>query len=631
MKALFVSVLIFLSAYCQEGLAQMQQFKLRQQADSLYRAGNFDAAAAVFRHLLDSAIDQPEPDIKLVSDLLYSLGSVNEDAGRLNDALRWYGLFQQLELRTDRDHVTDAYNLIGNVWFRKGDFTKAISFYFSALYNCFPKRDTFAIPSVLNNIGNVYFSVNDYRRALSYYNRSIALMRRLNMRDDLAASLINSGNVYLLMGHYQKAGSSFREAYDIAVSTKNSLRQSSALTSLGVYFERLNEMDSAEYYFHQSLNLMDTSQTTVEYIMTLRGLGAVDLKRKQFSDAFVYLKRAYEIADTSGFNDIALDVLTLLLEVSDSLAQPAQTVDYYRKFIALSEKISEADVAEKMARFEWSYRTRLRENTYEAQRKELAATQRSKKFITWFFIALFVFIAILLLVLWRLQRNRVRIEKHRNQSRLVEIRLQALSAQINPHFVSNALNSIQSGFISGDVEKASDYLSDFGMLIRMVLDNSVKNYISLSDEMQFLQRYLNLEQLRLNHRFSYEISCDDALKDQSVFLPPLLVQPYIENAVWHGLSHLDTHGFLSVHFSNENNLINVTILDNGIGLEKAKQLQTMYPQKRRSYAMEITKERIRLLGDFFKRDVEVKVVSPVNGHCGTRVTISVPLIHQTEN
>lgn len=342
------------------------------------------------------------PDADALSELLYSLGSACEDAGRLDDALRWYGLYQNISWVIHPGNVTDSYNLIGNVWFRKGDFFKAISFYFRALYDCMDKNDTLAAPSILNNIGNVYFSVDDYGKAQEYYQRSIMLMRILNMRDDLAASLINSGNVFLLAEDFSQAEASFREAYVVAIETRNRLRQSSALTSLGILFERTDRIDSAEAYFSRSLALMDVSQTTVEYMMTQRGLGAVELNRERFRSAYNYLNNAFLIADSAGFSDIALDVLNLLLVAGDSLHQPEVTIRHYRRYAELRDASSEASVSEKLARYELSYRNMLREKTIGAQQREIEATQRSKRFITWFFIALFVFAAVLLLVLWRL-------------------------------------------------------------------------------------------------------------------------------------------------------------------------------------------------------------------------------------
>lgn len=600
-------------------------------ADSLYKLGALNQAISLYEQCLQQERVLENPDYKLIAGILSSLGAACEDAGRLDEALKWYELFQKVALVVKPDDVVDSYNLIGNVWFRKGRFNQAIDNYFKALYYCFQNNDIGSAASAMNNIGNVYFSLDEYEKALEYYQRAIILMRRQGMREDLAASLINSGNVYLLLEDFSKARSCFTDAYRIAVETGNGMRQGSALTSLGIYYEKTNNIDSAAWYFSQTMAIVDTTQSSVEYLMTIRGLGSVEMKRGNNQLAADYLDKAYRLANDAGLTDVATDILNLLIQVSEKLYNPLKTIEYYRSFVDLSKQVSQAEVSEKMAKYEQSYKTLLKEKTIEAQKKEIAAVQQANRFLTWLFIAVFVFSLVLFFVFRRLYINRSRIQQHKLESRLIEIRLQALSAQINPHFVSNALNSIQSYFIKGDIEKASDYLADFGMLIRMVLDNSVKNFIPISEEMQFLSLYLKLEQLRMSHKFAFNISCDPLLSDPEVLIPPLLIQPYVENAIWHGISNKDGYGEIDVHFGLNGNQLMVTVCDDGIGVEQSKKLQTQFPRKRKSYAMSINRDRIKLLGDFFKRQVAVSVAPfDKNKNTGTQVELIIPVIFEQQ-
>lgn len=604
---------------------------LQANADSLYKLGALNQAISQYELSLRKEQDSVNPDFQIIVSILSSLGSACEDAGRLDEALKWYQLFQKVALVVKPEDVVDSYNLIGNVWFRKGNFSKAIDNYFVALYYCSQNYDIGSAASAMNNIGNVYFSLEDYNKALEYYQRSIILMRRQNMREDLAASLINTGNVYLLLEDFAKARSCFSDAYHIALETNNGIRQGSALTSLGIYYEKTNNIDSAAWYFSQTMAIVDTTQSSVEYLMTMRGLGSVEIKRGNYSAAADYLDKGYRLANNAGLYDVATDILNLLIQASEQLHNPEKTLAYYRRYVELSKQISQAEVSEKMAKYEQSYKTLLKEKTIEAQKKEIAAVQKANRFLTWLFTAVFVFLIVLFFVFRRLYINRSRIQQHKLESRLIEIRLQALSAQINPHFVSNALNSIQSYFISGDVEKASDYLADFGMLIRMVLENSVKNFIPISEEMQFLSLYLKLEQLRMSHKFSYEISCETMLSDPEVLIPPLLIQPYVENAIWHGISNKEGKGTIEVRFSMNGNQLNVSVCDDGIGVEHSRELQTQFPRKRKSYAMSINRDRIKLLGDFFRREVAV-TVAPANTetNIGTKVELIIPVIFEQQ-
>lgn len=246
----------------------------------------------------------------------------------------------------------------------------------------------------------------------------------------------------------------------------------------------------------------------------------------------------------------------------------------------------------------------------------------------WFLFTLFLAIVVLgiLMVLLVQKQNRKKnklLEEQKQKALLSE--LQALRSQMNPHFIFNTLNSIQNFITQNESQDAALYLSKFAKLMRATLANTKRQRIQLKDEIETLKLYLELEQLRLNNKFDYEIMVDENIDTQYEQIPSMLVQPYVENAIWHGISNKEGKGTIRIHFLlEENNLLKCTIEDNGIGRENALKLKrTNTP----SFGMSITKERVELLNSINGNQLTVKIndLKINNQAAGTRVELFIPI------
>ncbi len=218
------------------------------------------------------------------------------------------------------------------------------------------------------------------------------------------------------------------------------------------------------------------------------------------------------------------------------------------------------------------------------------------------------------------------LERSFNQ-RLAEARMNALRSQMNPHFLFNGLNSIKSFVISNQPRAAGDYLSKFARLIRLILENSKESMIPLSQELETLELYLKMESLRFADKFDYSITVAEHLDTRAIYVPPTLVQPYVENAIWHGLLHREgTGGKLTISITKlDNNRTQLTIEDNGIGREAAEQHKRLAPTRHRSMGMQITADRIAMLSEMYGFEAEVRVIDLFDQEeqaSGTRVTIA---------
>ncbi len=221
--------------------------------------------------------------------------------------------------------------------------------------------------------------------------------------------------------------------------------------------------------------------------------------------------------------------------------------------------------------------------------------------------------------------SALQIEKQRQtdlQKQSIELEMQALRAQMNPHFIFNCLSSINRFIVKNESKVASKYLTRFSRLMRMVLINSKKPLISLEDELQMLRLYLEMERLRFKNYFNYRISFLNEIDADNVFVPPLLFQPFCENSVWHGIMNKDGEGMLQIDLEIIKDSLRCTITDNGIGRKKAGELKTKIVEKEKSMGLKITTERLSLINQeeniqaFFKiEDLENENGEPA----GTKV------------
>jgi LytS/YehU family sensor histidine kinase len=166
---------------------------------------------------------------------------------------------------------------------------------------------------------------------------------------------------------------------------------------------------------------------------------------------------------------------------------------------------------------------------------------------------------------------------------------------MNPHFIFNCLSSINRFILKNEGKTASNYLTRFSRLMRMVLMNSQKPLIALDDELQMLEIYLEMERLRFKNSFDYAITFLNTVDSDNVFIPPLLLQPFCENAIWHGLMHKEGQGRLDIELSMEDKILNCTITDNGVGREKTEEMKSKTAEKEKSMGLKITTERLALL------------------------------------
>ncbi|HYK44965.1 MAG TPA: histidine kinase [Parafilimonas sp.] len=280
-------------------------------------------------------------------------------------------------------------------------------------------------------------------------------------------------------------------------------------------------------------------------------------------------------------------------------------------------------------------------NEFNSPLKILMIDIRPPFWQTWWFRITAVVCAAALFygaIRWRVQQKfRSQLEQSEKerqvaelQQQKTEVEMQALRAQMNPHFIFNSLNSINRFILQNNKVQASEYLTKFSRLVRMILQNSQESFITLENELESLQLYVSLEALRFDDHFDYRISVIDDLDTSIVKVPPLIIQPYVENAIWHGLMHKEEKGQLNIDVWEENKFLYLKVSDNGIGRKQAALLASKSATKHKSMGLEITAHRIAMIQNAEEGGSAVTfndLVEPDGSAAGTEVTIKMPLMY----
>jgi hypothetical protein len=468
-------------------------------------------------------------------------------------------------------------------------------------------------------IGQIHINFNPNENknleAISYNDTAMQIAEKFKFEDLQAIICINMGAFYgqLLPGSDNKAGllksrEYYQKAYQWALKVRSSYTMALTLNALALinieekkYDNARIRLDESEarlnYYFsnewkHKNLVITDISfQKIMDFFLAQREqLSVIDLR--------------YMLATAKGEYKKANEYLQMYYSAQDSMnaAQQGQQLE-----IIMAEE-AEYRQAQKLM-------TMSKEN-------ELSRLRLNRSRIIWAAMGSIVVIASVLLLLF-IQRKRLKAEK---KSLIMEQRL--LRSQMNPHFIFNSLASIQNFVINENSDQASIYLSKFSQLVRNILDNSVEEYVTLEKEISTVENYLELQKVRYAGKFDYSIRVDEKIDEEAMMIPPMLAQPFIENAIEHGIRHKEGNGHIQVCFRIKDELIRFEVEDDGVGREKAFEIESRQKSRHVSMATSITRDRLSTLNKKLKRKINLEIIDlkdDTGKGVGTRVEFGIPV------
>ena len=355
------------------------------------------------------------------------------------------------------------------------------------------------------------------------------------------------------------------------------------------------------------------------------------IAQDKLNEAIPYLEKSIVEADSEDDLIVQKDATRKLSEVYEYKGDFAKAYTTYQNYVALvdtlyirkEQEISRAtrlnrEIATKQNRISSLEQERqLSQSKYSLALTEQQLFEESNKKQKWIIYSLLLGMLLFALAAFFYYRSN-RQQKLANNL----LALKSLRSQMNPHFIFNALNSVNNYIAKSDERNANRFLSDFSVLMRTVLENSEEDFIPLSKELELLELYVKLEHSRFPDKFDYEVNIAEAIDVSSFAIPPMLLQPYIENAIWHGLRYKEDKGFLKINVEQlTNTLLQITILDNGIGRKRSAKLKTENQKKQKSKGMGNIRKRIAILNSMYKNKVEVAITDLKEDKTGTKVIL----------
>ncbi|OJX51164.1 MAG: regulator of cell autolysis [Flavobacterium sp. 38-13] len=423
----------------------------------------------------------------------------------------------------------------------------------------------------------------------------------------MAKADIDRNDAKAAVENYKKALENVKHKPEEAIKIKNEIAK--------VYASE-NEFDKAIEINKKLINEAKEKNDSETQIVQMQELAAIYFKQQEAEKGISVLKKAYELAIQNGKTILAKNSLDQLISEYNAKGNGEKSIELYENFFENFESLIKSDnslVDSKVFQ--------VTEDRIKHLEKERALKDEliSKKNTFNYFLLGSVVLMVLLFVFIVKALYSIKTKNKK-------IALQSLRREMNPHFIFNSLNSVNQ-FISENKElEANKYLTSYSNLMRNMMENSNKDFVTLNNEVEQLKKYLDLEHLRFNEKFDYEITIDDALDGDAVLVPNMLLQPHLENAIWHGLRYKEGKGFLKLDFKLKNNMVKVIVDDNGIGLTKSKELKTTNQKVHESRGMTNTRERISLLNELYKKNISLKISEKENPETGTRIEISFPLI-----
>lgn len=494
-----------------------------------------------------------------------------------------------------------AHDFIGIVHTIKGDYLEGVNHFNSAITIFKRINQKEALAKSYGNLAVAYQFLEDFEESLKVQLHSLNISEKLKDSVAMSGSYLTLGNIYHKLENFDRAAKYYKKTYQIAEQINDVNRRVESLCNLSLILMEQHEIDSAIYYITQSIDIAKKENLHFHLFQSIEVLGSIYLKNKNYQLAKQKFLQSKPEFEKSNYEYYMISNYSCLGQTYAGLQQKDSALYYYQKALTIGlkndYKIHIFDIYEGLTKlyinsgekdsalyyFDKSIkikdelanleRTKIIERyqaEYEAQKKEekivLLQEQNKVKDATietrTYFIATLILTVILLLTGGFFIRRQIKLKQ---QKRAIELEHTALRAQMNPHFLFNSLNSIQRMYVEGNENDANEYVADFAELMRRILDNSGQNTISLHEEISTLELYLNLEQLRCKSKVSYSIHIDEHVDVHNTYVPPLIIQPFVENAIWHGILPKNEKGHIDITLSQEDNQIKCKIHDDGVG------------------------------------------------------------------
>jgi len=510
-----------------------------------------------------------------------------------------------------------ALSLMGFAYREWGNYERSFDIALKCLQYAGDLKDSGLIRMEYFALADLFMSIEDYDASHKYFWLACANNRYRTISWE-------SLKYAELMARQHKLDSAefYLSRMDTSHMEEEGLKKGYLLTK-GEYYVFRGDYEQALPCFIRSLYYQRQLTDRNQLMRCLNDLARAYEKLGQNSEALRYAREELALAKQTDARLFLREGCLTLSTLFDKEGPKDSAYFYYRRYIGIKDSLLNDQVKAKFASYGLEQQIKWLNQEKQLNAVCLREEMMTKNFLIAGIVALFLFSSVYVWLI-RLKRkneahrrqraeNELEIERLEGerakaalQQRAKELEIQALRSQMNPHFIFNCLNAINRFILSHETEAASDYLTKFSRLMRMIMNHSRHSLITMAEEVEILELYLGMEVLRFKNAFDYQIAIEEGLDTDDIRIPPLLLQPFVENAIWHGLMHKEERGFLFIGMHVEGDTLICVIRDNGIGRRRAGLLKSKSAEKHKSMGLQITAERMALLtgageaGHFFR-------------------------------
>lgn len=565
---------------------------------------------------------------------LLNLGNAHIILGDYPKALRYFTdaqhVFENAAAATDKEQqkgLAKALGSIGIVFSEQSNYAKALQYYLKSVKIYEQLRDEEKCAKLYNNIGIVYKSLASDFKALAYFVKAQKIQEQL-ADPNIGITYTNIANAYLKQNNPEKAFEYYTKAKSALDQHPNPRALGEWYNNVGLYFKTTKQSEKAILHWNNAIQTFESIEDKFGVGDTYLLLGQLYLEQNKTQQAIAFAEKALALAKSIKVLEQQVIAEKLLSDIYAKQNNSAQALLHFKAYSIAKDSLTNEEnirrtVEEEMA-FDFEKREAIHQK--EIEKRDLLLQEESKRnVLQLIFAAVF---GLLLFGIAFLIYNRIQLKKNLTlQKELAEYEQKALHLQMNPHFVFNCLGSISSFIVQNGTDSAIKYLSKFSKLMRLTLEYSKESLIPIDKEIESLQNYLELEQLRFNNKFTFSIFKSDEIEDDMA-IPPLLLQPFVENAIIHGVIPKKEIGSIAVRFVLEKDNLLCTVEDNGIGFNESKALKQHSVVAHKSMALDITKKRLEMIESTTKQKTEfiIEEIKSNNGETqGTKVTLHLPI------
>ncbi len=539
--------------------------------------------------------------------------------------------FEEFEKEKDTFLMAKMLNSIGINEMYLTQYPEALTSYLKAkrLYEDLKLTGDLQYASTNSNIGLLYARLEKWDQALEYQQKALQLFREVEFKEGIANALANLGRIYEGMGNPEKGISLYGESHAIMERNHNERGMASALTNMGIAYTGMGDYTKAIPYFQQTRTIYERLKNTNNLSIVHRNLadcfknlpspGNLEMAEMHYRTSLNYAKQA-------GSLNLQYDALENLAQMQAKKGDYQKAYTSKSRAISLRDSFSSLDQKEEIARLEAQYEYNHEKSVMSAEHeraqaisKAAIAEQTLKKNRA---IAAIGFICLAALIAYLIYKKRRDLSEMKLLAdfkiKVAETELKALRSQMNPHFIFNAMNSISDYMAKNDLNTANEFLVKFSKLIRAILENSERTWISLAEDLQLMELYMQIESLRLHDKFSYSFHVADDIDTENILVPPLILQPFIENSIWHGISQKSAPCHIDIAIKRESDFLVCSVDDDGVGRQK-----TIHTKgANTSMGVQITKNRLEILNRLKRENGSIEMIDKDEG---LRIELKFPL------